>query len=108
MSEPIRDESAERANTLVAAFALRRFRKDFANAGRYCVEERHLANCKTVRLEVQDAYTGDNGCETGCELAVITSTVSRNCGLSLDWQWSDFGNLPSLIEDLIKEADGDA
>ena len=89
------DEAGERANRLVAAWIVRRYRSDGGNA--------HLRVCPDASVEVE-GYDSQFGCDTGCEYARLEATIACPHGdRDEDFEYGQFGELADLLNEIETE-----
>lgn len=85
-------ERNERVEALLRAHVADTYRKD--NAGS------HLARCPDLIVAEVDAYNSTYGCDTGCEYVRMEAVLTCPHGERVEYEWGDFGELATVIEDL--------
>lgn len=109
------DESAARADALVTAFILRKFREDTREnemsqlasfRAQVTDAARHLAHCDDARVEDEERTNGAYGCDTGCEYARLEATITCSHGCSEDFEYGEFGDLADLLAEVIEQQQG--
>lgn len=73
----------------------------------FCIEEArqypHLTKCPDTIIIVDSARNGTYGCDTGCEYVRFEATVSCPHGESCDYEFGEFSDLASIIEDMRRD-----
>lgn len=91
-----RDMSADER---VGRFVLAKYRAHFVSVSAGD-DEKHLAKCPDASARHVVGNDGFYGCESMCEYATLTATLSCPHGVSQEYEYGDFGDLGDLIRDV--------
>lgn len=95
------DALAERANRLVKSFILRQFSEDCASERHPGIQ--HLLVCPSTFVQETDGHDGIAGCDTGCEYYRLTSTLSCEHRVVVEYEYGEYGSMSYLVDKLIAE-----
>jgi hypothetical protein len=88
-------------NTKVARWILAKYRTENSCAVR-CAHP-HLVECSDAAVTDLNGTNGTCGCETGCEYAVLTATISCPHGDMDDWKYGEFGDMASMLDEILSD-----
>ena len=90
------------ANEKVAKYIVHLFKTDSSISIQYHsgLEADHLRKCKTVSAIPKEAYDSTYGCDTGCEYVRLAAVIYCQDGMSIDYEYGDFGDLADILEDM--------
>ncbi len=89
-------EAGERANALVAAWIIRKYRTDGGNA--------HLRSCNSTTVAV-DGRDGTAGCDTGCDYVRLEATVTCPHGQHDTYEYGTYGDIAMIVDELERGVD---
>jgi hypothetical protein len=88
------------ADALVARYIIQHLRDEVPyDQGRLD----HIAQCPEAVVTDPDARNGSYGCDTGCEYARFTATLTCPHGEPANYDFGEFGELAYILEDLAAE-----
>lgn len=90
------DEAGERANTLVAAWIVRKYRADGSNE--------HLRGCEATTVAVEGG-DGSYGCDTGCDYVRLEAVVTCPHDQRDEFEYGAFAEMSYILEDLERGVD---
>ncbi len=89
------EDAAADVNALVRRWLLSQYRQEQPG--------KHLSDCLDTDVVDASGEDGAYGCDTGCEYVRLSAFLACSHGDRDDYEYGTFGDLATILEDLIEE-----
>ena len=92
----------QKANAKVREYIVHLFKTDSPYSSNYTTgkEAQHLRQCGGVSALPTECYDSTYGCDTGCEYVRLEAVVFCYHGVSVEYEYGDFGDLADMLGDM--------